>query len=85
MFDANGLLESYVRIFRKGSAEERIRFQYEEWCYGHVGENILEMVQLPGGAVFRTDAEGNFTDVAYLWKKNGEGSQAIKSITMMKA
>ncbi len=73
VFDANGLLESYVRIFRKGSAEERIRFQYEEWCYGHVGENILEMVQLPGGAVFRTDAEGNFTDVAYLWKKNGEG------------
>ncbi len=73
VFDANALVEFHIGTFQKESLEERIRFQYEEWCYGHVGENILELVQLPGAAVFRTDGEGRFLDVAYLYRKNGEG------------
>lgn len=74
VYDANALLETYVNRFREGTAEERVRFQYEEWCYGHVGEVLEEMVQLPGGAVFRVDCDGRFEDVAYLYRKFGDGA-----------
>lgn len=73
VYDANALVEAYVGEFLEGGLQERIRFQYEEWCYGHIGEEITELVQLPGAAVFRTDANGNFRDVAYLYQKNGDG------------
>lgn len=73
VFDANALVETYTENLLEGSEGERIRIQYEEWCYGHVGEEIAKMVQLPGGAVFKKDEKGNFTDVGYLYRKNGEG------------
>ncbi len=72
VFDANALVETYTGMLREGSAADRIRIQYEEWCYGHVGEEITKMVQLPGGAVFKKDGSGNFTDVAYLYRKYGD-------------
>ncbi len=73
VFDANGLVEKYTDRLLDGEQETRIRFQYEEWCYGHVGEVMEELVQLPGGAVFRVDENGKFIDVAYLYRKWGEG------------
>lgn len=73
VFDANGLVEAYAGTPRDGDAHARIKLQYEEWCYGHVGEAIEELVELPGAAVFKTDQDGTFTDVAYLYRKNGEG------------
>lgn len=73
VFDANGLVENYVNQPLDGGPDVRIRFQYEEWCYGHVGEVMEEMVQLPGGAVFSVDENGKFRDVAYLYRKWGEG------------
>lgn len=73
VYDANALVETYVGLPLKEDAAARMKFQYEEWCYGHVGEEIEKMVQLPGGAVFKKDENGNFTDVAYLYRKNGNG------------
>lgn len=73
VFDANALVEVYVDSLQDGTASERMKLQYEEWCYGHVGEVIEEMVQLPGAAVFKVDGTGMFTDVAYLYRKTGEG------------
>ena len=74
VFDANGLVEFYVNQPLEGSAAERMEHQYKDWCFGHVGGVIEEMVQLPGGAVFRADAEGAFVDVGYLYRKNGSGA-----------
>ena len=69
--DAAGLTEAYIRTTLAGDTATRLRTYYDEWCYGHIGENIREMIQLPGTAVFRTNAEGDFTDVAYLYRKHG--------------
>lgn len=74
VFDANGLVEEYIKDIKDGSINERIKFQYDVWCYGHIGDNIKELVELPGGAVFKVNANGEFTDVAYLYRKNGDGA-----------
>lgn len=73
VYDANALVETYVNLPLEMDAAERMKFQYEEWCYGHVGDVLEEMVQLPGGAVFKVDSDGTFRDVAYLYQKYGEG------------
>lgn len=71
--DANGLVEAYINEALEGSAAERLQIHYEKWCYGHIGDKLEELIQVPGCAVFRTNAEGRFTDVAYLYRKNGDG------------
>ena len=38
-----------------------------------MGDGIGVVLQLPGGAVFKMDKNGNFADVAYLYEKNGAG------------
>lgn len=76
VYDANALVETYVNLPLSGNAGDRMKIQYEEWCYGHVGCVMEEMVQLPGGAVFKADCEGRFTDVGYLFRKYGEAPAA---------
>lgn len=71
--DANGLAEIYVGQRLEGDAPARMRHQYQEWCYGHIGDDIEDMVQLPGGAVFQAGLDGEFIDVGYLYRKTGPG------------
>lgn len=73
VFDACGLVERFVGKRLEGDAVQRLRDNYALWCEGHVGEGLGGMVQLPGGAVFRTDESGAFTDMGYLYRKTGGG------------
>lgn len=73
VFDASGLVEAFIKQPLEGTAAERLEHLYKEWCYGHVGDFIEEMVQLPGTAIFRADANGRFWDLGFLYRKNGEG------------
>lgn len=73
VFDACGLVERFVGKQLEGDAVQRLRANYELWCEGHTGDNMDDMVQLPGGAVFRTDESGEFTDMGYLYRKTGKG------------
>lgn len=73
VYDGNGLVEDYIGQYLEGSHAERMKFQYDEWCYGHIGEDIEEMVELPGTAVFRVSEDGYFEDVGYLYEKVGDG------------
>lgn len=73
VFDACGLVECFVGKRLEGSNAQRLRDNYVIWCEGHVGEGLDSMVQLPGGAVFRADESGEFTDMGYLYRKTGDG------------
>lgn len=74
VFDAPGLTECFIGQKLEGDLAQRLKTLYVLWCEGHLGDKIHELVQLPGAAVFRTDEKGEFTEVAYLWKKNGPGN-----------
>lgn len=73
VFDACGLVECFVGKRLEGSYAQRLRENYVLWCEGHAGEGVDGMVQLPGGAVFRTGADGEFTDMGFLYRKTGPG------------
>lgn len=73
VFDGNGLIEWMTDKPLAAPLHERLQTHYDDWCLGHIGDVIEEMVQLPAGAVFRTDAQGRFTDVGYLYRQTGDG------------
>lgn len=73
VFDAPGLTECFIGQKLEGDLAQRLKTLYVLWCEGHLGDNIYNLVQLPGAAVFRANEAGDFTDMAYLWKKNGSG------------
>lgn len=73
VFDGNGLLECFVGQKLEGDYAKRLDTTYTLWCEGHQGNCLEEMVQLPGGAVFRTDATGAFCEIGYLCRKLGMG------------